>query len=203
MLFRSAFVTGNPIALVPNPRDMKDLLRTVNKVKPTFFTGVPTLYVGLLNHPDVVAGKVDFKSIKVCISGAAPLLLETKLRFESITGGRIVEGYSLTEAMMAVCLNPLDGENKVGSVGMPLPDVAVRIYDADEGTQEMPAGQVGEICFSAPQLMTGFWHQPEETEAILRVHDEPGTYGATGAQDSAASRRWLHTGDLEIGRAHV
>ncbi|MBS1817122.1 MAG: long-chain fatty acid--CoA ligase [Acidobacteria bacterium] len=181
-----ALVTGNPIALIPNPRDLKDLLSTINKVKPTFFTGVPTLYVGILNHPDVQSGKIDIKSIKICFSGAAALLAETKARFEQITGGRIVEGYSLTEAMMALCVNPVEGPNKLGSVGMPLPDVTVRIYDGDEGVREMPTGEVGEICFSAPQLMVGFWNRPEETSTVLRDHvDEDGS-----------SRRWLHTGDL-------
>jgi long-chain acyl-CoA synthetase len=180
-----AFVTGNPIALIPNPRDLDDLLATIGKVKPKFFTGVPTLFIGMLNHPDVQHGKVDFSSIKLCVSGAAPLLAETKTRFESATGGRILEGYSLTEAMMALCVNPVDGPNKPGSVGMPLPDISVRIYDADEGTTEMPIGEVGEICFSGAQLMVGFWNRPEETSLVLRDHvDEDGT------------RRWLHTGDL-------
>jgi long-chain acyl-CoA synthetase len=180
-----AFVTGNPISLIPNPRDLKDLLSTINKVKPKFFTGVPTLYVGILNHPDVQNGKVDIKSIKICFSGAAPLLAETKSRFEQITGGRIVEGYSLTEAMMALCVNPVEGPNKVGSVGMPLPDVTVRIYDGDEGSREVPTGEVGEICFSGAQLMVGFWNRPEETSGVLRDHI-----------DADGTRRWLHTGDL-------
>jgi long-chain acyl-CoA synthetase len=180
-----AVVTGNPIALVPNPRDLGDLLATIKRVKPTFFTGVPTLFVGLLNHPDVQKRKVDFSSIKICFSGAAALLAETKSRFETITGGRIVEGYSLTEAMMALCVNPVERTSKLGSVGLPLPDVAVRIYDGDEGIREMPLGEVGEICFSGAQLMIGFWNRPEETSGVLRDHvDEGGT------------RRWLHTGDL-------
>ena len=180
-----AIITGNPIALVPNPRDLSDLIATVKRVKPTFFTGVPTLFVGLLNHPDVQARKVDFKSIKICFSGAAALLAETKSRFETITGGRIVEGYSLTEGMMALCVNPVERANKLGSVGLPLPDVAVRIYDGDEGVREMPLGETGEICFSGPQLMIGFWNRPEETSGVLRDHvDDEGT------------RRWLHTGDL-------
>ncbi len=180
-----SFVTGNPLALVPNPRDLDDLIATIRKVKPAFFTGVPTLYAGLLNHRAVQRGTVDFRSIKICFSGAAALLAETKARFESITGGRIVEGYSLTEAMMALCVNPVNGENKLGSVGMPLPDVAVRIYDGDEGITEMPLGEVGEICFSGAQLMVGFWNRPEETSTVLRDHvDDEGT------------RRWLHTGDL-------
>jgi long-chain acyl-CoA synthetase len=180
-----ALLTGNPISLVPNPRDLPDLLATIRKVKPAFFNGVPTLYVALLNHPDVQRGKVDFKSIRICFSGASALMAETKARFETLTGGRIVEGYSLTEAMMALCVNPVQGPNKTGSVGMPLPDVEVRIFDADEGVHEMPAGEVGEICFSAAQLMTGFWNRPEETSDVLRDHVGP-----------AGSGRWLHTGDL-------
>lgn len=180
-----AIVTGNPIALIPNPRDLDDLIATIKRVKPTFFTGVPTLFVGLLNHPDVQSRKVDFKSIKICFSGAAALLAETKSRFEQMTGGRIVEGYSLTEAMMALCVNPVERTNKVGSVGLPLPDVTVRIYDGDDGVREMPTGEVGEICFSGAQLMIGFWNRPEETSGVLRDHvDDQGT------------RRWLHTGDL-------
>jgi long-chain acyl-CoA synthetase len=180
-----SFITGSAIALVPNPRDLPDLLATVRRVKPTFFNGVPTLYIALLNHPDVRSGKVDFKSIRICFSGAAPLLADTKNRFEAITGGRIVEGYSLTEAMMALCVNPVQGPNKLGSVGMPLPDVQVGIVDADAGTSVLPANEVGEIIIAAPQLMTGYWNQPEETGAVLRDHSDLGVPG-----------RWLHTGDL-------
>ena len=180
-----AFVTRNPIALVPNPRDLHDMLATIRRVKPAFFNGVPTLYIALLNHRDVQRGKVDFKSIKICFSGAAPLMADTKQRFEALTGGRIVEGYSLTEAMMALCINPVHGPNKVGSVGMPLPDVHVRIFDGDEGTRVLPPHEVGEIAFSAPQLMMGFWNRPEESASVLRDHVEDG-----------AVRRWLHTGDL-------
>jgi long-chain acyl-CoA synthetase len=180
-----AFVTGNPMALVPNPRDLDDLVKTVRRVKPAFFNGVPTLYVALLRHPDVQHKRVDFKSIKICFSGAAALLADTKTRFESLTGGRIVEGYSLTEAMMALVVNPVKGPNKLGSVGMPLPDVHVRIVDADDPTLEMPCGKTGEICLSAPQLMVGFWNRPEETSGVLRDHVERN-----------GTRRWLHTGDL-------
>src|SRR5262249_49916390 len=140
-----AFVTGNPMALVPNPRDLDDLVTTVRRVKPAFFNAVPTLYVALLRHPDVQKKRVDFKSIKICFSGAAALLADTKTRFEALTGGRIVEGYSLTEAMMALVVNPVKGPNKLGSVGMPLPDVHVRIVDADDATQEVPRGKTGEI----------------------------------------------------------
>jgi long-chain acyl-CoA synthetase len=180
-----ALVNGNPMAIVPNPRDLADLIATIRRVKPTFFNGVPTLFIALLNHPAVVSRKVDFKSIKICFSGAAPLLADTKQRFESVTGGRIVEGYSLTEAMMALCINPVNGPNKIGSVGMPLPDVAVRIFDSEDGTRVMPVGEVGEIAFLAPQLMVGYWNRPEETAGIFRDH-----------VDDGGVRRWLHTGDL-------
>jgi long-chain acyl-CoA synthetase len=180
-----ALITRNAMSLVPNPRDVPDVLATVNRVKPAFFNGVPTLYIAMLNHPDVQAGKIDFRSIRLCFSGASALMADTKHRFETLTGGRIVEGYSLTEAMMALCVNPVKGTNKLGSVGMPLPDVHVRIFDGDEGVREMAAGEVGEICFAAPQLMSGFWGRPEETATVLREHVE-----ADGV------RQYLHTGDL-------
>jgi long-chain acyl-CoA synthetase len=170
----------NAIALVPNPRDLDDLLDTIAKTRPTAFSGVPTLFNALLHHPRVQAGKVDFSSVKVCFSGAAPLLAETKRRFEELTGGRIVEGYSLTEAMLACAVNPVEGPNKIGSVGMPLPDVEIRIVDP-EGGAGLPAGEVGEVLIKAPQLMAGYWDDPEETAATVRTH---------------AGGRWLHTGDL-------
>ncbi|HET6815064.1 MAG TPA: AMP-binding protein [Actinomycetota bacterium] len=170
----------NAMALVPNPRDLDDLLDTIKKTRPAAFSGVPTLFNALLHHPRVQAGKVDFSSVKVCFSGAAPLLAETKRRFEELTGGRIVEGYSLTEAMLACAVNPVEGPNKIGSVGMPLPDVEVRIVDP-EGGARLPAGEVGEVLINAPQLMACYWDDPEETAATVRTHD---------------GGRWLHTGDL-------
>ncbi len=177
-----AFVSGSTLSLIPNPRDIKDVLHAIRKDRPTFFISVPTLFIALLNHPDVKAGKVDFKSIKLCISGAAPLMAETKKSFEELTGGRILEGYSLTEAMMACTVNPALGVKKIGSIGIPLPDVEARIVDPDEGDKILPAGEVGEILLRAPQLMQGYWQNPEETAGVLRVHGEGGP--------------WLHTGDL-------
>lgn len=176
-----ALVGHNTLALVPNPRDLDDLLKSIRQVKPSFFTAVPTLFVALLNHAAVKAGQVDFKSIKVCFSGAAPLFAETKKRFETLTGGRIIEGYSLTEAMMACIVNPMQGANKIGSVGLPLPDVELMILDPDTGA-ELPIGQVGEILLRGPQAMSSYWENPEETALALRVH-------GSGAP-------WLHTGDL-------
>ena len=176
-----ALINHNAIALVPDPRDLKDLLHTIDKVRPTSFSGVPALFNAMINHPDVRAGKIDFGSIKVCFSGAAPLLAETKRRFEELTGGRIVEGYSLTEAMLACAVNPVNGPNKLGSVGMPLPDVEIRIVDADTGKGPLAPGEVGEVLIRAPQLMAGYWNDPEETATTVQTHD---------------GDRWLHTADL-------
>jgi long-chain acyl-CoA synthetase len=177
-----AFVGPNPLALVPNPRDIADLLKTIRRVKPAFFSGVPTLYAAILNHPDVQSGRVDLRSIKLCFSGAAALMAETKQRFEDKTGARLIEGYSLTEAMMACCVNPVQGPNKIGSIGLPLPDVEVRIVDADEGERDLPVGEVGELILRAPQYMAEYWQNPDETAQTLRVHGEGGP--------------WVHTGDL-------
>jgi long-chain acyl-CoA synthetase len=177
-----AFVGPNPLSLVPNPRDIGDLLKTIRQAKPAFFNGVPTLYTAILNHRDVRAGKADLSSIKLCFSGAAALMAETKRRFEETTGARIIEGYSLTEGMMACCINPVKGPNKIGSIGMPLPDVDVRIVDADNGDRELPAGEVGEMILRAPQFMKEYWNNPLETAEALKTHHGEGP--------------WVYTGDL-------
>ena len=177
-----AFIGHNPMSLVPNPRDFKDVLHTIRKVRPAFFISVPTLFIAILNHPDVKAGKVDFRSIKLCISGASALLAETKQAFEGITGGTIAEGYSLTEAMMACIVNPAVGKKKTGSIGLPVPDVEVRIVDADDGDRILPLGEVGEILMRAPQLMVGYWQNEAETAITLQAHGD--------------GPPWLHTGDL-------
>ena len=177
-----AFVAPAPLSLVPNPRDIGDLLKTIRQVRPAFFSGIPTLYTAILNHPDVRAGKADLSSIKLCFSGAAALMAETKRQFEAATGARIVEGYSLTEGMMACCVNPVKGANKTGSIGLPLPDVDVRIVDAERGEREMPSGEVGELILRAPQYMAEYWNNSAETAATLRRHDDDGP--------------WVHTGDL-------
>ena len=177
-----AFIGPNPVSLVPNPRDIDDLLKTIRQVKPAFFNGVPTLYNAILNHRDVRAGKVDLSSIKLCFSGSAALMAETKREFERRTGARIVEGYSLTEGMMACCVNPVQGTNKLGSIGVPLPDVEIRIVAADDPEREMGVDEVGEMLLRAPQHMVEYWNNPSETAATLK------TYGPGGS--------WVHTGDL-------
>ena len=177
-----SLINHNPILLVPNPRDLKDLIEEIKEVRPSFICTVPTLLNGIMNHPTARSGKIDFSSIKLCFSGAAPLMAETKRRFEELTGGVIVEGYSLTEAQMAVIANPVRGARKIGSIGMPLPDILVRILDADDGRTEKAAGEVGEIVMSAPQLMRGYWNRPDETSEMLRRDD--------------GGNRLLYTGDL-------
>ncbi len=172
-----AQVGHNPIALIPDPRDLDELLVTIHKTRAALLPGVPTLFIALAKHPKVQSGKADLSSLKLCVSGAAPLMKETKSRFEELTGGRIVECYSLTEAMVAAVMTPVLGIYKPGSVGVPLPDVEVRITDAETGLGTLAAGQVGEILIHAPNLMQGYWQQPEETANVIRDG-------------------WLFTGDL-------
>ena len=177
-----ALINHNPISLIANARELGAVLKEIESVKPAFLVAVPTLLSGIMNHPLTRKGKIDFSSIKLCFCGAAALMAETKKRFEDMTGGVIVEGYSLTEAQMAVLANPVQGEKKIGSVGMPLPDVEVRILDPEDGRTPVPRGEVGEIVIRAPQLMHGYWRRPEETSEMLRTND--------------AGERLLFTGDL-------
>jgi long-chain acyl-CoA synthetase len=135
---------------------------------------VPTLLNGIMNHSMVRAGKVDFSSLKLCFCGAAALMAETKKRFEDLTGCVIVEGYSLTEAQMAVIANPVLGARKIGSVGMPLPDVDVRIVDSETGLTALPTGEVGEIVIRARQIMPGYWNDAAASSEMLRA-DTDGT----------------------------
>ncbi|MCX7852148.1 MAG: long-chain fatty acid--CoA ligase [Caldilineales bacterium] len=164
----AALLSHNTMVLVPNPRDLTDVIETIQKAKATFVPGVPTFYVGLLSHPLVKEGKADLTSIKLCISGASALLQETKERFEALAKCRIVEGYALTESMMAIVCTPVNGKYKVGSVGMPVSDVEARIVDAETGQRDLPPGEVGEIILRAPQLMLGYWRRPEATAEMIR-----------------------------------
>jgi long-chain acyl-CoA synthetase len=173
----TALLCRYPIALIPNPRDFDDLLATIQKVRPALLPAVPTLLTALLNHRKVRAGKVDLRSIKLCFSSASALMAETKNRFEAITGGHLMEGYAMTESMIAAVVTPIYGAYKPGSVGVPLPDVEVRILDADDGQRPLKAGQVGEIVIRAPQVMQGYWQRPAESAEMLR-------------------EGWLFTGDL-------
>jgi long-chain acyl-CoA synthetase len=143
---------------------------------------VPTLFAALVNHRRMRRGAGDLKSLRVCMSGAAPLLAETRRRFEAAAGCPILEGYSLTEAMIAATVNPFLRGSRPGSVGLPLPDVEIRIVDDEHGLRRLGPGEVGEILIRAPQVMPGYWGREAETRETLRVHDDGPPF--------------LHTGDL-------
>jgi long-chain acyl-CoA synthetase len=177
-----ALANGASMAMVPNARDLKDVLDNISKYKATIFPGVPMLYNAINNHPDVKAGKYNLSSIKACISGSAPLMRETKEKFEALTGGKVFEGYGLSEAPTATHCNPLEGENKTGSIGMPLPDVEVKLISLDDGETELPQGEIGEIVLHGPQVMRGYHNMPTETENSLRKMSD--------------GKVWLFTGDI-------
>jgi long-chain acyl-CoA synthetase len=172
-----AIYIGASLVLIPSPRDLNEILSVIQKFKPTLFPGVPNLYQAINQHPDVMAGKVDLSSIKACISGSAPLLPETKQRFEALTGGKLVEGYGLSEAPTATHCNPIYNENRTGSIGLPLPDVDCRIVDLEDGLTDLPIGGAGELIIKGPQVMQGYHNMPAETEDTLRDG-------------------WLYTGDI-------
>ncbi len=177
-----AMANGASMVMVPNARDLKDVLDNISKYKATIFPGVPTLYNAINNHPDVKAGKYDLSSIKACISGSAALMRETKEKFEKLTGGKVFEGYGLSEAPTATHCNPLDGENKTGSIGMPLPDVEVKLVSLDDGETELAQGEIGEIIVHGPQVMKGYHNMPTETANSLREMKD--------------GKVWLFTGDI-------
>ena len=177
-----ALANGASMVMVPNARDLKDVLENISKYKATIFPGVPLLYNGINNHPDVKAGKYDLSSIKACISGSAALMRETKEQFEKLTGGKVFEGYGLSEAPTATHCNPLDGVNKTGSIGMPLPDVDVKLVSLDDGETELAQGEIGEIIVNGPQVMKGYHNMPTETANSLRQMKD--------------GKIWLFTGDI-------
>lgn len=177
-----AMTLGASMVMVPNARDLKDVLENISKNKATIFPGVPLLYSAIHNHPDVKAGKYNLSSIKGCISGSAPLMRETKEQFEKLTGGKVFEGYGLSEAPTATHCNPLTGVNKTGSIGMPLPNVEVKIISLDDGETEMAQGEIGEIAIHGPQVMKGYHNMPTETTNALRQMKDGQT--------------WLFTGDI-------
>jgi long-chain acyl-CoA synthetase len=176
-IMTAALIERYPLGLVPNPRDLDDLLHTIKTLKPAVLPGVPTLFTALINHPRVKRDTSILKSLKLSVSGAAPLMLETKRRFEELTGGRIIDAYSLTESALASVFTPILGTYKHGSVGIPVPDVEVRIVDAETGLDDLHDQEVGEIIMRAPQIMKGYWQNPTETALVLRDG-------------------WLYTGDL-------
>jgi long-chain acyl-CoA synthetase len=161
--------------LVPKPQP-EPLIQAIQKFKPTFVPLVPTMYIGILNHPNI--DNIDLTSIKGCFSGSAPLPLEVIRDFENKTGAVIVEGYGLTESSPVTHINPFSGgKRKVGSIGIPISDTQCRIVDIEDGTTDLPTGESGELLVKGPQIMKGYWNNPKETAATL-------------------TNGWLHTGDI-------
>jgi long-chain acyl-CoA synthetase len=165
-------------ALILEPQfDLKHILKDIQKFRPDTFPGAPRIYNAIVNSPE--SAKYDLRSINACISGSAPLMVETATKFKEMTGGHLVEGYGLTEAAPVTHCNPLfgEGKQKVGSIGVPFPDVEAKVVDLETGTRDLPPGEPGELVLRGPQLMDGYYQRPEETAQTLRDG-------------------WLHTGDI-------
>jgi len=159
-----ALVSRSMALLVPR-FDAKQVLGLIQKHRVTIFPGVPTIYIAINNHPDVK--KYNLRSIRACISGGAALPVEVQQKFEQITGGRLVEGYGLSEASPVTHANPIYGLRKEGSIGMPFPNTNAKIVDL-ETSQDLPVGQIGELAVSGPQVMGEYWNKEEETSRALR-----------------------------------
>ncbi len=164
------------LVLIPNPRVLPHVLKSINKHKPTLYPGVPALYVAINNYPEIT--RYDVSSIRACISGAAPLPVEVQETFERLTGGKLVEGYGLSEASPVTHCNPIYGKRKAGSwIGLPMPDTDCKIVDLETGETSLPPNTPGELCVRGPQVMKGYWNMPTETANTIRDG-------------------WLHTGDV-------
>jgi long-chain acyl-CoA synthetase len=178
----SAYLASTMI-LIPNPRVLVHLLKSINKHKPSLFPGVPALYVAINNSPDI--SRYQVSSIRCCVSGAAGLPPEVQQEFERLTGGKLVEGYGLSEATPVTHSNPVYGKRKEGSwIGLPWPDTLAAIMDIDTGETVMGVGEIGELVIQGPQVMLGYWNMPTETANVLREHPDLGP------------GMWLHTGDI-------
>ncbi|MEM7034797.1 MAG: long-chain fatty acid--CoA ligase [Chloroflexota bacterium] len=180
----NSILNGFAQVIIPNPRDLDDVLKNLSKHRVEYFPGVPTLYVAINNHPDVKAGKYDLTSIKTCMSGAAGLPSEVQKEFMRITGGQLLEGYGLSETSPVACANPVSTGGQIGYIGVPVSNTLLRLVDVETGTKVMDIGEEGEICLSGPQIMQGYWNMPDETAKVLRTDED----GIT----------WLYTGDIGV-----
>ncbi len=155
---------GGEIIMLPR-FELKECLKTIHKKRPTVFPAVPTIYTAINHAPE--AKRLDLTSLKICISGGAPLPVEVKRAFEALTGSVVVEGYGLSESSPVACTNPTQGVNKAGSVGLPLPGTIVEIHALDDD-RILPIGEKGEICIRGPQVMKGYWNRPKDTADVLK-----------------------------------
>ena len=170
-------VNGGCMALLPR-FDAKDALATIQRVKATAMPGVPTMYQALLDHKDFAA--TDFSSLRACISGGAPLGPQLKERFEKGSGARLLEGYGLTESSGVVSTNSYEGEERVGTIGQPIPATEVKLIDKEDSSRPAPDGEPGELVVRGPQIMRGYWNRPD------------------AAKDAFTEDGWLRTGDVAV-----
>ena len=169
-------LTAGTLVLLPT-FDLGMLFKAIDKHKPTIFPGVPPMYDQIVRSRRTA--RHDLSSIRTCVSGAMRLPPETVKKFEQVTGGRLVEGYGLTESSPVALANPLNENARAGTIGLPVPGTEVRIVGVDDPQLELPVGEAGELCVRGPQVFRGYWNQPDETAAML--HDG-----------------WLHTGDVAV-----
>jgi long-chain acyl-CoA synthetase len=155
---------GGEIVMLPR-FDAKQTLKAITKNHITAMPGVPTMYQALLDHPDIE--KTNFSSLKVCVSGGAPLSQELKKKFEAKTGAKLVEGYGLTESSGVVSANPYEGLNKAGTIGQPVPGTLVKLVDKEDPSRTVPEGEPGELIFSGPQVMQGYWNKPDQNDDVF------------------------------------
>ncbi|MFD1171361.1 long-chain-fatty-acid--CoA ligase [Oceanobacillus picturae] len=172
-VMNNSIMVGSKMVLLPK-FDAKEVLKTIDKQKPTLFPGAPTIYIGLLNHPDL--SNYDLSSIEACISGSAPLPIEIQEQFEKLTDGKLVEGYGLTETSPVTHANFVWEKRINGSIGVPWPDTECKVVVL-ETDEEAEIGEIGEIVVKGPQVMKGYWNNKEETDQVLKDG-------------------WLFTGDL-------
>jgi len=156
---------GATIVIQTRP-EIREVLKLIDRYQPTEFPGVPALYIAFLKQPDLA--KFRIHSIRFCLSGSAPLPVEVARQFESLTGGKLVEGYGLSETSPATHVNPIEGERRVGSIGLPLPNTDHRVVDLEAGTTVLPPDTPGELAVRGPQVMLGYFGHPEETAMVLK-----------------------------------
>ena len=171
----SAAIGAVNIMLLMRLFDVKTVVEAVPKYQPTIFPGVPAMYLAINQLRDVE--KYDLKSVRACVSGSAPLPAEVQRRFEELTGGRITEGFGMSEASPLTHANPVYGTRKVGAIGIPVPSTDAKIVDVESGTRDLGLNEVGELVIRGPQVMRGYWNNPGETDQTLR-------------------NGWLYTGDI-------
>jgi long-chain acyl-CoA synthetase len=171
-------LNGGCIAMLPR-FDAGQCLKTLSRTRATSMPGVPTMYQALLDHPKLAS--TDFSSLRVCISGGAPLPAPLKREFEAATGAKLVEGYGLTESAGVVSVNPYEGDERAGSIGQPLPATRLRLLDKEDAAKDAPPGEAGELAVQGPQVMPGYWNRPDAGVVAFATREDG---------------RWLRTGDI-------